>query len=167
MTDLVSLKRWFRDEWQAELGSGRIHVATTDPGGDPDWNERFRSLMAYPPEASTEMPGDELARMRSFPLRWHLRTMARGGKHGYRRARFLFVLACQDFDVAAAARAVSPAGDDTDGEQWAHDYAVMCLRKLWDMAHDPERTDEGGRPRTFVARRIGKSEAQFRAEEAV
>ena len=164
---LHALLRWYRHEWHAEMGSGRIHVAITDAGGDPDWNERFRSLMTYPPEASTDVPGDEMSRMRSFPLRWHLRSMARGGKHGYRRARFLFVLACQNFDVLSAARAVSPAGEDGDGEQWAVDYAQMCLRKLWDMAHDPARTDEGGRPRTFVQRRIPKSEAQYRAEEAV
>ena len=164
--NLADLKRWYRREIIAEMGSGAIHSHLTDGGGDPDWLERFKCLMAFPLDATLDLPGGDLKPLRSFPIRWHLRYMARSGKHGYRRARFLFVLACQDFSVTEAAKAVSPAGWDEHGEQWALSYAEHSLRELWRRLHDPERTEADGRPRTFVQKRISKSEAQYRAEEA-
>jgi hypothetical protein len=157
-TDLL---RWYRTEWQAELGSGRIHVQATDPGGDPDWHQRFRDLMAF---TESDAGNDDIQSMRRFPLRWALRSMSRGGRRGHRRARFLFVLACQDFDVHAAARAISPAGYDEHGGDWAVSYAVYSLEQLHRLATDVSRTHEDGKPRTFVQRRIGKSEAQAMAE---
>lgn len=159
---LRALLRWFRSEWQAEMGE-RITVHATAPDGAPDWHERFRSLMAF---TDSDVPGGELGELRSFPLRWALRSMARGGSTGQRRARFLFLLTCQDWSIPAAAEAVSPAAHDVHGKDWAVDYARQSLSMLYHRVHDPERTDAQGRPRTFVERRISKSEAQYRAEEA-
>jgi hypothetical protein len=113
-----------------------------------------------------DVPGGELEELRSFPLRWAMRTMARGGTAGQRRARVLFALTCQDWSVPAAAEAISPAAHDPHGKDWAVDSARQSLSMLYPRVHDPERTDERGRPRTFVERRISKSEAQYRAEEA-
>lgn len=160
---LGALLDWYRDAWQSELGDGRIHVHLTDPGGDPDWHQRFRDLMAF---TDSDVKGDDLKAMRRFPVRWAMRRMARGGTRGYRRARFLFVLACQDFDVQAAARTTSPAGYDEHGSDWAVSYAAYCLERLHRNVHDPERSHHDGKPRTFVQKRIGKSEAQAAAEAA-
>jgi hypothetical protein len=168
LTDLRSLVRWYRDEWQAEMGSGRIHVRLTDPGGDPDWHGRFRALIEGADVDVEEADGTirtvRGGNLLSFPIRDQLRSMARGGRRGHRRARFLFVLACQDFHWLEAARAVSPAGYDEHGRDWAEAYAFHCLDVLWRRMHDPERTHDDGRSRTFVERRIPKSEAQAAAE---
>jgi hypothetical protein len=166
--NLHALVSWFRDEWQAEMGSGRIHVRLTDPGGDPDWAGRFRALIEGADVDVTAEDGTirtvKGGNLLSFPIRNQLRSMARGGRRSHRRARFLFVLACQDFHWLEAARAVSPAGYDENGRDWAEDYAAHCLLVLWGRLHDPERTHEDGRARTFVERRISKSEAQAAAE---
>ncbi len=151
--DLSSLVRWFRHEWQAEMGSGRLHVRETDGGGAPNWHARFRQLIE----------GEQL---RSFPVRYHLASMSRASQRGMRRAEFCFRLACTDYDVLATVRATSPAGYDEHGEDWALDYAEMCLRRLWRKVTDVAANDPSdGRPRRYLPR-VGKSEAQHRAEEA-
>lgn len=153
MSDLSALRRWFRSEWQAEM-TPRLHVHLLDEGGAPRWAERFRLLI--------EATSDEAPIPGSLPLRYHLRRMARSGTQGERRARFLFVMACQEFSVTDAAREVSPAGWDDHGEQWAVAYAEKALKELWSRCHDPERNDREG-PRRFLPH---KSESQYRAEEA-
>jgi hypothetical protein len=147
---LPELLTWYRSEWNAET-PGRIHVRLTDAGGTPEWHERFRSLIN----------GD----LRGFPLRYQLRSMARRGSRSQARARFLYVLACQGFDVKRTASALAP-GNDHYARAWAASYATFALRQLYDMAHDPERTHEDGTARTFVEKRISKSEAQAAAEAA-
>lgn len=160
LRDLVA---WFRAEWQAEIAAGRIHVRDIDAGGAPEWNVRFRDLVNF---RDVDMDVADLKRMQLYPMRWHLRSMARDGKHSYRRARFLFILACQGFRVTDAARIVSPAGYDEHGEQWALDYAAMCILRLFHRYRDPATTHDDGQPRSFVDRRIHKSEAQSSAEAA-
>ena len=149
------------------MGSGRIHVHLTDAGGDPDWHDRFRDLMAFTDDDVPEGDPDKaLKAMRRFPVRWAMRSMARGGRRGHRRARFLFALALCDFGIFRAARLVSPAGLDEHGAEWAVSYAGDCLHILRRKVTDPERTHADGSPRSFVQRRIGKSEAQATAETA-
>lgn len=157
MTDepksLSSLISWFRHEWQAEMGTGKIHSRDTDEGGAPDWHARFKALI-------------EAENLRSFPVRYHLAGMARASRRGTRRAEFIFRLACTDYDVLATVRATSPAGFDEHGEDWALDYAEMCLRRLWRKVTDVAANDPSdGRPRRYLPR-TGKSESQHRAEEA-
>lgn len=169
---LLHLVRWFRAEWQAEMGSGRIHVRDTDAGGDPEWHARFKAIVEIPVKQ-----GDPLEWVGSqaphLPMRFYLWKMAKGSERGRRRARFLFRLACTDFDWLETARRTSNLAKSMDehGVDWAEDYAETCLRRLWAMYADPERTeaDQHGRPvgpRTFVQKRIGKSEAQSAAESA-
>ena len=154
--DLPRLLHWFRSEWQAEMGSGRIHVRDTDAGGAPDWHRRFLNLFEI----------DDKDVMKSYPMRWHLGGMARGSQRGARRAEFLFRMACLDFDWYAAARQTSrlAAAMDEHGKDWAEAYAEQCLRMLYRRRTDPEKNDMDGHPRTFVQRRIPKSEAQAAAE---
>jgi hypothetical protein len=157
MTDepanLSRLVSWFRHEWHAEMGSGRIHVRDTDEGGAPDWHQRFKDLIN-----ETDL--------HRFPMRYHLDRMSRSSTRGSRRAVFLFRLACSDFDVLSTVRATSPAGYDEHGEEWALDYAEASLRRLYRQATDVSVNDpDSGRPRRYLPR-VGKSEAQHRAEEA-
>jgi hypothetical protein len=151
---------WYRAEWQGEMGTGRTTIALIDEGGGPEWHERFRALIV---NARTDSDATSAS---SFPMRYYLQRLYRGrGTHNKRRATYLFRLACMGFDVAATARATSPAGWYEHGEAWAHDYTEMCLRRLYRIAHDPELSDNDGMPRKFLPR-VGKSEAQHRAEEA-
>jgi len=150
---LTQLLSWYRSEWSAEV-PGRIHVHLTDPGGDPDWHERFRQLI------NGATGGD----LRSFPLRWHLRDMSRRGTRNHRRARFLYVLTCQDFDPEAAGWLCYPESMSRPG--FIEGQTHRCLSDLYRRVNDPERNHEDGRPRTFVERRISRSEAQAAAEAA-
>lgn len=164
-SSLAALLKWFRTEWQAEMGSGRIHVRDTDAGGDPDWHARFRALVELPKVKDGDPVEWTGSSSTSLPLRYHLRNMARASHRGRTRAEFLFRLACLDFDVMVAARHTSPAAWDHHGEQWALDFAENSLRRLHRRCIDPRWNDAEG-PRTFVQRRIGKSEAQSAAEDA-
>ena len=154
---LSALLRWFRHEWTAEMGAGRIHVRDTDEGGDPDWHGLFARIVERTAEERTgsSSPG--------LPIRFHLRGMARGSHRGRARAEFLFRLACHDFDVMATARETSPAAYDCHGEQWALDFAEASLRRLHRRCFDVRWNDQDNKPRRYLPR---KSEAQSIAEAA-
>ena len=136
----------------------RVHMPmVVDAGGAPEWRERFMELVNYP-----LFDTDAQAAL-SFPVRFHLRQMWRRGGSDAKRAVFLFRLACQDYDVMAAARECSRLADHEDARDLFHDYAEVSLRQLhWHLTR-PENTDLEGRRRKILPR---KSDAQIDAEQA-
>jgi hypothetical protein len=164
---LHGLLRWYRHEWHAEMGSGRIHVRDTDEGGDLEWHQLFAQIVELPggttPDGEPDTTGSSST---SLPLRYHLHNMARNSARGRRRAEYLFSLACHDFDVRRAGLACSAVAGHDDAEDWLLDYAEMSLGRLYRATRDPAHVDGDGRPRRYLPR-VGKSESQHRAEEAV
>ena len=165
---LPALTRWFREEWQAEMGSGRIHVRDTDAGGSPEFHARFLDLINLARDPAGRLDRAEEKRLKSFPIRWNLRQMARASMRGRRRAMYLYRLTLTDYDPHETARRTTrlAVAMDEHGRDWIEDYATLTLQKLWDRCQDPRTHDTDGKPRTFVQRRISKSEAQSAAEAA-
>ena len=93
--------REFRDAWQEgmpeRLHESAEHVEAVDPLGqvlgDPAMTERFRRLL--------------LGGLHT-PMRRAVRQMAYGSLSDRVGARFLFALACRDYDVRAAGLSMSP-----------------------------------------------------------
>jgi hypothetical protein len=134
---------WYRAEWQGALPS-RLHegwstVEPDDALGTPAWSERFRRYL--------------LASSRD-PVRSALAEMARGGLGERVAARFLFRLACLDFDLRAAGLAMGGCEHEVRharcevpalplGPEYVGFYADRALARLRERM---ERLPQRGRP---------------------
>ena len=126
--DLRAQLAWFRTEWQAALPEKlHLNASQVDDGdhlGGPAMTRRFRDYL-------TETPRD--------PLRQAMAEMTKGGLLESSAARFLFVLACQDFDVVAAGYAVRPPITAEYASYYA-DKAIGRLRERMRMLDRPRRS---------------------------
>lgn len=156
---LQELLRWFREAWSAEMPV-RLHDRGTEDDGAPHWHAAFRSYLT-----GNEWATDQDGTIRR-PIRAHWSQMAGSSGRGGRRARYLFVLACSDFDPLLAYRRVCPLGDGIGA--WADDVALDYAEATLQRFHDRCQVE----PRRFLPTpkgamaRVGKSESQHRAEEA-
>ena len=108
--ELGQALEWFRHEWQADLPArlheSAVHVEDHDHLGGPRMTDRFRDYIA-----SGVMWVDDEAWQLEPPkgrVRPVLVTMAMGSNLERHAARFLFTLACLDFDPEQAGMAMTP-----------------------------------------------------------
>lgn len=118
--DLSAELAWFRTEWQADLPR-RLHesasqVESEDHLGGPRMTDRFAAYIASGvvwlpherPDGEVEMEALRLESPRGR-VRHALAAMATSKSLLERvDARFLFALACRDFDVVAAGLSLTP-----------------------------------------------------------
>lgn len=158
--DLAIALAWFKDEWQASTIL-RLHDIQDDPNGAPEWTERWkRWLEAHDParDADDPWPWDPLRRA-------HLAMRASDSAFDRAGADYLFRLACLGFDMERAALAMDPPLA-LPFIAWYAEKAIDRLREKVQAA----RTKPASivpRPEWMARLRIGKSEAQHAAEEAV
>jgi len=108
--DLRGALDWFRREWQAELPErlheSAVHVDDLDHLGGPIMTERFKDYIG----SGVMWVGDEVRSLETPRglLRQVLSDMARGSLLERQAARFLFLLACRDFDPESTGLAMRP-----------------------------------------------------------
>jgi len=100
--------RWLRAEWHSDIPAKLHNVKLVDDGdhlGGPAWTARFRDYVG----SGVLWVDEEPVRLEAprGRLRNELALMATGSVLERRAARFLFALACLDFDPARAGLAMS------------------------------------------------------------
>jgi hypothetical protein len=156
--NMADLLRWFREAWTSEMPA-RLHDRGHEEDGSPHWHAAFRSYIAGS-DWATDQDGSVLR-----PVRAHFSGWAHSSGRNCLRARLLFVLACHDFDPAAAWEALrGPAVTDWD-HMHREDTTEATLRRFWRACQHEPRRFLPPRDRGALAR-VGKSESQHRAEEA-
>jgi hypothetical protein len=126
--DLREQPIWFREEWQLALPNklhrGATHVDDGDHLGGPGWTDRFRRYIA-------EVPND--------PMRRAIAEMTKGSLLERSAARYLFTMACLDFDVVKAGLLSRPPITPEYSSYYA-DKAIHRLRERMAMLDRPRRS---------------------------
>lgn len=157
---LSQLVGWFLAAWQAEMPVRLHDRATIEPDGAPHWHAAFRSYLL-----GNEWAVDQDGTIRR-PLRAHWSIWARASGRNSMRARWLFVLACKGGDVHAAWQALRGPAPSAWERMHREDSAGYTLRRFLEVCQATLVRELPPRERG-VLRRVGKSESQHRAEEAV
>jgi len=135
--DLRVALEWFKEEWQTDLPEklheASVHVSELDHLGGPSMTERFLHYL----DSGVLWVGDEVWRLERAHgrLRQVLTDMARGSFIERRAARFLFVLACQDFDPERAGMAMTPRLT-SDYSPYYTEKVIARLRERMEQAEE-------------------------------